>query len=249
MVLEPTRVSSILDLVFTNKVNGVCDVRVVDNLPGTNHDAVIFTTNFHKPRPLGQKQWTYNFKWADFSRYRELLSKVPWDCCFLRDSINDCWIKFRNVLLSVADQCIPKTTLCPKKRMHWLSGQTLRMVLKKRRAYKLAKWSGKPHHFQRYRVISNEVRSLTRQDHHHHLNQITSNLHNDQRLFWRWLKNVRGQHSRFPDLHHQGNTLSYPSEKARAFRDHFESIFVQENASHLSTLREELRDSWSYTKK
>ena len=59
VVLEPTRVSSILDLVFTNKVNGVCDVRVVDNLPGTDHDAVLFTTNFHKPRPLGQKRWTY----------------------------------------------------------------------------------------------------------------------------------------------------------------------------------------------
>ena len=146
MVLEPTRVSSILDLIFTNKVKGACDVRVVDNLPRTDHDAVLFTTNFHKPRPLGQKQWTYNFKRADFSRYRELLSKVPWDCCFLRDSINDCWIKFRNVLLSVADQCIPKTTLCPKKRMHWLSGETLRMVLKKTTSIQISQmvWQTSP---------------------------------------------------------------------------------------------------------
>ena len=73
-----------------------------------------------------------------------------------------------------------------------------------------------------------------------------SNLRNDQRPFWRWLKNARGQHSRIPDLHHQGSTLSTPSEKAKAFSDHFKSIFVQENASHLSSLREELRDSQSY---
>ena len=51
MVLEPTRVSSILDLIFTNKVKGACDVRVVDNLPRTDHDAVLFTTNFQKQRP------------------------------------------------------------------------------------------------------------------------------------------------------------------------------------------------------
>ena len=215
MVSEPTRESNILDLVFTNKVNSLYDVRVVDNLPGTDHDAVLFAADLSKQRPLVQKRQMYNFKQADFNRYRELLNKVPWDCCFLRDSINDCWINFRNVLLSVADQCIPTTILRPKKRMYWLSGETLHLIRKKRRAYKLAKRSGQPHHFQRYRNISNELRSLTRQDHHHHLNQVMSNLHNDQRPFWRWLKNARGQRSRIPDLHHQGSTLSTPVRKPK----------------------------------
>lgn len=91
MVLEPTRESNILDLIITNKVNGVCDVGVVDNLPGTDHDAVLFATNFCKRRPLGHKRWSYNFKRADFTRYRELLSKVdPLVLLLLRDSINDC---------------------------------------------------------------------------------------------------------------------------------------------------------------
>ena len=110
-----------------------------------------------------------------------------------RDSINDCWINFRDILLSVADQCIPTTILRPKKRMYWLSGETLHLIRKKQQAYKLAKRSGQPHHFQRYRNISNEVRSLTRQDHHHHLSQIMSKLCNDQCPFWSWLKNAMGR--------------------------------------------------------
>ena len=92
--------------------------------PGTDHDAVFFSTNFQKHRPLLQKRWTYNFKKADFVSFRELLSKVPWDCCFLSDSINDCWISFMDLLLSVADQCVFRTMLRPKKRMHWLSSET-----------------------------------------------------------------------------------------------------------------------------
>ena len=245
MVLEPTRESHILDLVFTNTAESLFDVSVVDNLPGTDHDAVVFATNYQKHKPSLQRRWTYNFKKADFVSFRELLSKVSWDCCFLSDSINDCWINFRDLLLSVADQCIPRAILRSKKSMHWLSRETLHLIRKKRRVYKLAKRSGKPHHFQSYRDISNKVRSLTREDHRHHLNQITSNLQNDQRPFWRWLKYAKGQHSCIPDLHHQGSILSTPKEKAVAFSNHFNSIFVQENTSLLSTLREELRSSWS----
>jgi len=55
MVSEPTRESNILDLVFTNKVNSLYDVRVVDNLPGTVHDAVLFAADLRKQRPSVQK--------------------------------------------------------------------------------------------------------------------------------------------------------------------------------------------------
>ena len=50
MVSEPTRESNILDLVFTNKVK-----RVVDNLLGTDHNAVLFAADLCKQRPPVQK--------------------------------------------------------------------------------------------------------------------------------------------------------------------------------------------------
>ena len=76
MVLEPARESHILDLVFTNTADGLYDMRVVNNLPGTDHDAVLFSTNYQKHKPSLQKRWTYNFKKADFVSFRELLSNV-----------------------------------------------------------------------------------------------------------------------------------------------------------------------------
>ena len=65
MVLEPTRESHILDLVFTTTADGLYDVRVVDNLPGTDHNAV--STSYQKHKPLLQKRWTYNFRKASES--------------------------------------------------------------------------------------------------------------------------------------------------------------------------------------
>ena len=59
MVLEPKRESHILHLIFTNTTDSLYDVRVVDNLPGTDHDAVLFSTNYQKHKPSLQKRWTY----------------------------------------------------------------------------------------------------------------------------------------------------------------------------------------------
>ena len=88
-----------------------------------------------------------------------------------------------------------------------MSDETLQVVRKKRRAYKLAKRTGNPHHLKLYRAISNKVRNLTRRDHVDHLELITANMDKDQCPFWRWLKNARGQVSRIPDIHHFGSVL------------------------------------------
>ena len=115
---SPTRQQSILDLVFTNRVDVVHKVEVAAGLRGSDHDAVYFTTNFHKPRITLQKRWSYNFKKADFKTLHELLNRVPWDSCFLNESVQECWIHFKDFLLSITDQCIPKITLRHRKNQH-----------------------------------------------------------------------------------------------------------------------------------
>ena len=51
------------------------------------------------------KRKVYNFKKADFNQFRDLLAAIPWNCCF-GGSVDEDWLKFRDLLLSVADQCI-----------------------------------------------------------------------------------------------------------------------------------------------
>ena len=107
------------------------------------------------------------------------------------------------------------------------------------------KRSNKPLHFQRYRDISNRVRSLTRRDHTRHLEQITENLHKDQRPFWRWFKNTSGQHSQVPEVHHQGKVLSDPIQKAKALCKFFASVFVRKDLSSIGSLKEKLHKARS----
>ena len=246
LVHSPTRQLNILDLVLTDRVDCIDKVEVAAGLPGSDHDAVHFTTSLRKRKFSTQKRWSFNFKKADFEGFNELLSKVPWDCCFLSESVDDCWTHFKDILFSIADQCIPKIALHPRKSTHWLSEETLRLVRKNRRAYKLARRSNNPYHLRRYKTISNLVRNQTRMDHAEHLNQITLNLSQDQRPFWRWLNNTQGQRFQIPNIHHAGIVLSTPSEKASVFNQFFTSIFTSENTSNLSELRRDLQKSWCH---
>ncbi len=176
------------------------------------------------------------------------MSKIPWNCCFLTESIEDCWIHFKDVLLLAADQCIPKVTLKPKKRMSWLSDETLLQIKKKRRTYKLAKRTQKSHHFSKYRAISDKVRNMTRRDHLDHLQVITSNLSTDQRPFWRWMKNIRGHSYQIPEIHHGGATLTNPFQKAETFCRFFVSKLVKEDTSSLKNIKQDLDKTTSEMK-
>ncbi len=147
-----------------------------------------------------------------------------------------------------ADQCIPKVTLKPKKRMSWLSDETLLHIKKKRRAYKLAKRTQKSHHFSKYRAISDKVRNMTRRDHLDHLQVITSNLSTDQRPFWRWMKNIRGHSYQIPEIHHGGATLTNPFQKAETFCRFFVSKLVKEDTSSLKNIKQDLDKTTSEMK-
>ena len=72
---------------------------------------------------------------------------------------------------------------CTRKRVHWLSKETIQLIRKKKRLYKKAKRSDTQGDLLRYRRISNMVCRLTRWDHHDHLEEISQQLVGNQRIF------------------------------------------------------------------
>lgn len=74
---------------------------------------------------------------------------------------------------------------------------------------------------------------------HINLKQITQQLHSNQKLFWRWLKNIRGGPSRIPVLHYLGSKLSSLPEKVKAFNIYFRSIYINKEPA-VSRLQQEL---------
>lgn len=61
------------------------------------------------------------------------------------------------------------------------------------------------------------------------MEEITTDLAHNQRPFWRWLKNMRGNSPGVPDLHVNGNVLSSALEKVNALNTLFSSVFTRED--------------------
>ena len=108
-----------------------------------------------------------------------------------------------------------------------------------------AKCTGEERDFSRYRSVSNTVRDLTRKDHYIHLEEISLDLHKNQRAFWRWIKNIRGAKLSIPLLNYRNKVLANAVDKAKALNTYFCSIFTREDNSMLTKLRDELMESWS----
>ena len=77
LVNFPTREGDILDLIFVNNTNIVSCVQPVDNLPGTDHEAIQFALVVTSPRQVNCSRLLYNYKKADLDHLYEVLSHVP----------------------------------------------------------------------------------------------------------------------------------------------------------------------------
>ena len=225
---EPTRGNNILDLVFTNMQDRVTNVQVVDGLPGSDHDGVHFNITLKCQRLHKPPRRLYNFKKADFNNFRDILSTIPWDSCFLEDSVEQSWIKFKDILMTAADQCIPTFTLKHNKTKGYISDEVLSLIKKKRRSYRMAKRSGNQKYQSRYRSLCNTVRRLTRRDKDTYLEDLTSNLSHNQKPFWQWLKSIRSGLCTIPDIHFANRILKTAGDKAKALNNFFTSVFTIE---------------------
>ena len=89
LVTEPTRRGNLLDLVLTNNAEIVDNIQVVEELEGSDHCMVNFCITNLLRHPHSQPVRVYKFKKADFALFSEILSKIPWNCCFLNKSIEE----------------------------------------------------------------------------------------------------------------------------------------------------------------
>ena len=103
----PTIGLNILDLLLTNSPSMVSHVDVVDNLPHTYHDSIIFRLNVLPPKQEGVHHILYNYKKADFGIYRDSLCLAPCDLA-KSHTVDDWWCRWKDLFFAVVNDTIPQ---------------------------------------------------------------------------------------------------------------------------------------------
>src|SRR5664279_566092 len=103
----------------------------------------------------------YDYKKADYSKIREELNNIDWKDFMKTDSgTSNCWIKFKQLLLTIENKHVPKKRNATKKnkKAFWLTYKEKNLVLKKRKVF--AKYKDKDHPAVRQinKKVSKEVK-------------------------------------------------------------------------------------------
>ena len=83
-------------------------VDIMDNLPGTDHDAFQFKLACDYSIPHCCQRLLYNYKKTDFAYFSDLLNHVPWHLIDYTDDIESSWNMWKDVFFAAVDATIPK---------------------------------------------------------------------------------------------------------------------------------------------
>jgi len=75
----------------------VSNVRVIDNLLGSDHDAVEFALSVFSDNVVQSSRVLFNYSKSDLHKVQEVLSHDPWNCIPIDNGIEytwQCWLFF-----------------------------------------------------------------------------------------------------------------------------------------------------------
>jgi len=134
VVEEPTRRSTLLDLILTNKEGLVEHVKAGGSLGCSDHEMVEFRILCGGSRGISRIK-TLDFRRANFGLFKELLGGIPWARALEGTGVQECWSLFKHHFLHAQDQGIPLSKKSSKggRRPAWLSKELLAELRWKRK--------------------------------------------------------------------------------------------------------------------
>ena len=99
----------------------------------------------------------YDYDRMDVQGMKEELSLINWTSV-LAGSVDECWERFRGVLLNLRDKFVPVSVVKSKGKVPWMSYKAAKLVRKKHRVFKKYKDKNHPACKRAPRVASCEVK-------------------------------------------------------------------------------------------
>jgi len=144
-VEEPTRVRlgqrpSILDYVFTDDKNVVDESMYKDPLGKSDHVLLEWNLLIETVHAKNTQR-KLNFCKGDYELIAEELLKINWKPMFQNQNVKQLWSILKSIIESLSEEHIPLKLDYKKKKGHWLSKPTIKLMKQRSIAWKNIKIS------------------------------------------------------------------------------------------------------------
>ena len=242
-VKTPTRVRgnqtpSLLDLVITCRSDNVEQLEVMAPLGKSDH--AMLSAKVLLPKGVGNRvgyqKEVWNYTKGDYAKAREMAKGIDWEHILENENIDVVYNNFVEHLHAIRNECIPRKKMSVKDPKHgWFCKRAKKLVKKKKQAWNAyidavkLNLSSRSQLYSRYIRIRQSVSLKIRKIKRRHENKLFQNVLKNPKLFYSYcnakkVKPAVGE-VKLPD----GSFTTSHKMTARAFNNHFKSVFVHED--------------------
>ena len=228
--------STLDDLVLSTDPDLVSNLEHLSHIGASDHQCLQFQVNFQHTKSKAARRKRFAYHKADFAKLKTLLS-IDWDSELNNKSPDDQYNIFLSKHNAAIQQAVPSVTSTPEDKWPkpiWMKKATQRLIKRKHRSHTTFLNTRNPNDKAAYNNIRNEVTSKVRSDRLAFERNISKEIKNNNKVFWRYVNANRSSKASIPDLKRPDGTKACSDEdKAEVLNNQFSSVFTKEDTSNL----------------
>ena len=227
------------DLILSTDSDMVNNIQHIGHLGASDHHIISFNlVNTFQKRPQ-HPRIRYKYHQTNLESFSQHMS-IDWENELKNIDSEEAYSKFLKKYKEAKELFVPKTKTVPSHKYHkpiWMKPATLNLIKRKKHAHiKFLNTKARKDN-DAYRSIRNQVTAATRKDRLEFERNISKEIKNNNKLFWRYVNSQRISKTTIPDLQRKdGSLTSDDQEKAELLNSQFTSVFTNEDTTNIPAL-------------
>ena len=237
MQLNPSRESNILDLYFTTYPSFLKSCYTVPGI--SDHHMVVVDCDV-KPRYKKQKhRKLYIYKKANWTNIKSNLRALGMHITHSPSSVETKWQDLREGISKAMSHNIPTKWSSNRSHLPWLTSKLKKRIKKKHKLMQLAKKTGIPSDWTKYKQHKSITPKQARQAHWNYVNAILNESleHGNNKPFWKYIKARHNDNIGVAAIKNNGILYHDSKTKAELLNHQLKSVFtMDDDTDHLPTM-------------
>ena len=234
-----------LDLVLTNCPDKVILIEDGGTLGKSDHCIINMELQI-KVCKVSSNHKRPNWSKADTIGIKKFLAGIIWQQVFQEKNLEECWQSFKQIIHEAVEKYVPLSTSKPRNQPKWLSREIIRLVRRKKRAWKNWKSHGSQENMAKYKELQKKVTTGIRNAKRKMEQNLASKKNGNATDFARYIKSKTKSNTNVGPLRGEnGGLITEEKEMAQLLNKYFTSVFTQEDTASIPVRGEETEAKFS----